>query len=85
MPLWHEHYYELRQLRNSRGPSLVVQWPRHYAPNAGALGSIPGQGTGAYMLQLRVHMPQLNILHAATKTQYNQINKHFLNGLNNHT
>ena len=55
----------------------MVQWPRHHAPNAGALGSIPGQGTGAYMLQLRVHMPQLKILHAATKTQYSQINKHF--------
>ena len=29
------------------------------APNAGGLGSIPGQGTGSHMPQLRVHMLQL--------------------------
>ena len=38
------------------GTSLVVQWVRFHAPNAGCLGSIPGQGTE---LQLS--------LHAATK------------------
>ena len=27
------------------GTSLVVQWLRLHAPNAGGLGSIPGQGT----------------------------------------
>ena len=27
------------------GTSLVVRWLRHHAPNAGGLGSIPGQGT----------------------------------------
>ena len=36
-------------------------------PNAGALGSIPGQVT-------RYHMPQLKILHARTKTWLSQIN-----------
>ena len=41
------------------GTSLVVQWLRLRAPNAGGLGSIPGQGTRSHMLQLRVHMPQL--------------------------
>ena len=56
-----------------------------HAPNAGGLGSISGQGTRSHMLQTGVHRPQLKILHAATKTQYSQINKHFLNGLNNHT
>ena len=48
--------------------SLVVQWLRLHAPNAGSLGSIPGWGT-------RSHMPQLKILHEATNTQHSQINK----------
>ena len=39
----------------------MVQWLRLCAPNAGIPGSIPGQGTIC-------HMPQLKILHAATKT-----------------
>ncbi|TEA25080.1 hypothetical protein DBR06_SOUSAS6010062, partial [Sousa chinensis] len=47
--------------------SLVVQWLRLRIPNAGGPGSIPGQGTRSHMLQLRVHMPQLRIPHAATK------------------
>ena len=42
------------------GTSLVVQWLRLRAPNAGDLGSIPGQGT-------RSRMPQLKIMRAATK------------------
>ena len=48
--------------------SLIVQWLRHYAPNAGGLGLIPGQGT-------RSHMQQLKILHVATGTHRRQINK----------
>ena len=36
-----------------RRPSLVVQRQRLYAPNAGAPGSIPGQGTRSHMLQLK--------------------------------
>ena len=35
------------------GISLVVQWLRLCIPNAGSLGSIPGQGTRAHMPQLR--------------------------------
>ena len=31
--------------------SMVVQWLRFYAPSAGGLGSIPGQGTRPHMLQ----------------------------------
>ena len=42
-----------------QGLSPVVQWLRLCAPNAGGLGSIPGQGTRSHMLQLRVHVPQL--------------------------
>ena len=33
--------------------SLLVQWLRLSAPNAGGPGLIPGQGTGSHMLQLR--------------------------------
>ena len=50
------------------GTSLVIQWLRLHAPKAGAPGSIPGQGT-------RSHMPQLKILHAATKIRRSQTNK----------
>ena len=35
------------------GTSLVVQWLRLHAPNAGGPGSIPGQGTRSHMPQLR--------------------------------
>ena len=36
-------------LKDSSRTSLVVQWVRLHAPNAGGLGSIPGQGTGCHM------------------------------------
>ena len=49
--------------------SLAVQWLRLHAPNAEGLGSILGQRTGSYMLQLK-------ILHTAAKTQHSQINKY---------
>ena len=44
-----------------RETSLVAQWLRPCAPNAGEPGSIPGQGT-------RSHMLQLKILYVAAKT-----------------
>ncbi|TEA31394.1 hypothetical protein DBR06_SOUSAS710187 [Sousa chinensis] len=53
--------------------SLVAQWIRLHAPNAGGLGSIPGLGTRSQiaccncMLQLRVRMPQLRSSCATTK------------------
>ena len=58
------------------GTSLVVQWLRLRAPNAGGAGLIPGQGTRCHMLQLKIpnaamkipHMA-MKILHAATNTQ----------------
>ena len=40
------------------GTSLVIQWLRFCAANAGALGLIPGQGTKSHMPQLGVHMQQ---------------------------
>ena len=52
--------------RAGQRTSLVVQWLRLWAPNAGGLGSIPGQGT-------RSHMLQLKILNVATKL-INKIN-----------
>ena len=52
----------------------MVQWLRLHAPNAGGLGSIPGQGTRSHMPQVRVRMPQLRVCmpqlkipHATTK------------------
>ena len=59
-------------METALGTSLT-QWLRLHVPKAGGLGSIPGQGTSSHMPQLRVHMLQLKILRAATKT--NQINK----------
>ena len=67
-----------------QGLSPVVQWLRLCAPNAGGLGSIPGQGTRSHMLQLRVHVPQLKkdpacpnwkIPHAATKIPHSGISR----------
>ena len=50
--------------KSSQGPgsSLVVHWLGCWAPNAGGLGSTPGQET-------RSHMPQLKIPHAIKKTE----------------
>ena len=64
------------------GTSLVVPWLRLHTPNAGGLGSIPGQGTRSHMSQLRVRMPHLKIPnatkkipHATSKTWCSQVNK----------
>ena len=43
-------------LKTIAGTSLVAQWLRHHALNAGGLG-FPGEGTKRHMLQLRVGMP----------------------------
>ena len=45
--------------KTSTGTSLVAQRLRLCTPEAGGLGSIPGQGTRSHMQQLRLHMPQL--------------------------
>ena len=39
--------------KGEAGASLMVQWLRFWAPNAGNPGSIPGQGTWSHMSQLR--------------------------------
>ena len=53
------------------GTSLMVQWVRLCAPNAGVPGSIPGQGTRSHMPQLRARTPQLRskLLYGTTKTR----------------
>ena len=40
-------------MSSSVGTSMVVQWLRFLAGNAGGEGSFPGQGTIYCMLQLR--------------------------------
>ena len=50
-------------LQEERGTSLVVQWLRLQAPNAGGLDCIPGQGTRACMFHLKIP-------HAAAMTLY---------------
>ena len=60
------------------GTSLVIQWLRLCALNAGGLGSIPGQTTRSHMLKLRVCMPKRKIPYTAPKTWHNQINKQII-------
>ena len=43
----------IRSKKEEPGTSLVVQWLRLPALNAGGPGSIPGQGTRSHMPQLR--------------------------------
>ena len=50
-----------------QGISLVVQWLRLHASNAGRVGSVCRWGSGSYMLQLRVCMLKLGIPHATMK------------------
>ena len=68
-----KHLSRYHKSKMCTATSLVVQWPRLCASKAGSLGSIPGHKTRSRMLQLRVCMPQLKLLHAVTKTQYSQI------------
>ena len=58
------------------GTSLMAQWWRLQAPNAGVLGLSLGEGTRSHMVQLRIHVTQLKIPHAETKTWCSQINKY---------
>ena len=53
----------------------MIQWLRICLPNAGGLGSIPGQGTQSHMWWLRAHIPWLKVPHMATKTWSSQIEK----------
>ena len=68
--------YFLSCSKGVKDPTLVVQWLRLQAPNAGGPGLIPGQGTRSHMPQLRAHILQLKISSVATKTWYSQISKY---------
>ena len=57
------------------------KWLRLHTPNAGSLGSIPGQETRSHMLWLSAHMIQLKILCATAKTQGGQINNGMLQSM----
>ena len=65
------------------GTSLVVQWLRLRAPNAGGTSSILAQRTRFHMPQLRVRMLQRRSKNrsAATKPRHSQINKYFKKSL----
>ena len=59
-PLWSQWQDPVRNSaarhidqNQGQGSSLVAQWVRLRAPNAGDWGSTPGQGTRSHMLQLR--------------------------------
>ena len=58
-----------RERRNQYKDFLVVQWPRHRAPNAGGVGSIPGQRIGSPILQLQIPSD-------TNKIQHGRINKY---------
>ena len=60
--------------RGSQGTSLVAQWLRLRAPNAGDPGSIPGQGTRSHM-HAATDGSHATTKEPTTKTQHNQINK----------
>ena len=68
--------YHMVQIYTIWGASLVILYIGFPTANAGGPGSIPGQGTRAHTLPLRVHVPQLETLYAATKTQHSQVNKY---------
>ena len=56
--------------------SLVAQWLRFHTLTAVVCALVSDQGTRSHMLQLRVCMPELKILHAATMTWCSQIIKY---------
>ena len=55
--------------KRSWGLSCWFSGLRSCSPSAGGPGSIPGWGTRSHRAQLRVLMPQLKILHTATKIE----------------
>ena len=58
---YHLTLVRIAVIKKSTGTSLVAQWIRFHAPNAGGPGSIPGQGTRSHM-----HVTTKNS-HATTK------------------
>ena len=58
----------------------MVQWLRIHAPHVGGPSSIPSQGTGSHVPQLRVCIlhQRFKILCAMAKAWCSQINKYLL-------
>ena len=57
----------------------MAQWLRFRAPNAGALGSIPAQGTRCHVPQLRLDSEDLRHSEdAAAEPWYSQMKEYFL-------
>ena len=55
------------QKTKGQGTSLVVQWLRVPAPNAGGPDSIPAHRARSHVPQLTIRMPQLKILPQRSK------------------
>ena len=72
----HLSRFHMVQIYTIWGASLVILYIGFSTANAGGPGSIPGQGTRSHTPWLRVHVPQLKILYATTKTQHSQVNKY---------
>ena len=65
-----EPTYQCRRYKRHKfGTSLVIQWLRLWAPNAGGLGSILGQGTRSHMPQLRPRYSQIIFFFFKRETQ----------------
>ena len=63
---------QMRGLSSKVGTSLVVQWLRLCAPNAGGLGSIPGGGTKIPHTTTKPARHNQRSPRAAMKTQHSQ-------------
>ena len=57
----------IEDLKDGVGASLVVQWWRLCAPNAGSLGLIPGHRTRSCMLRLKIPHATMKILHTGNE------------------
>ena len=67
---------KIQFLKNYKcGTSLVVQWVRLHAPNAGGLGLIPGRGTRSHMHATTKSPHAAKSPHATTKTRHSQNKK----------
>jgi len=62
-------------IKDRAGTSLVLQWLRLLSVHAWVLNSISGQGAGSHISQLKVHLPQLKVLQAASETWCSRVNE----------
>ena len=62
-------------IKDRAGTSLVLQWLRLPSVHTWGLNSISGQGAGFHMSQLKVHLPQLKVVQAASETWCSRVNE----------